>query len=165
MPNKIFARISAHRPAFKRILSQLAARELGDLKKINELNRSLVAVTVKAPLPLLCTIVLDCNGPLTPVDQWHSVLTEDPDGWTHKICANTSGMFLHALAEKDMIVKLFVHGVAPPLVHEMHDLVFCSSPEAAQVVLTPGTPPGWVKFEYNDGPAYSVNLTEYVIQS
>lgn len=164
MTNKIFARISAHRPAFKRILSQLAARETGNLKKLNELDRSLIAVTVKAPLPLLCTVVLDCNGPLTPVDQWHSVLTEDPDGWTHKICASTSGMPLHALAEKDMIVKLFVHGVAPPLVHEMHDLVF-SRPEAAQVVLIPGTPPGCIRFEYDDGPAYSVDLTEYVIQS
>lgn len=164
MPNKIFARISAHNPAFTRILEQLAARQLGSATKIRELDRSLIAVTIKAPLPLRCTISVRCRGLLTHLDTWHSSPTEDYHGWTHRIFPMTTGMPLYAMQQQEMNVILYVHGVAPPLADEHHDLVFCQ-PDAAEVALTPGTHPGWVIFEYDVGPAFSADLRDYVIIS
>lgn len=164
MPNKIFAKLTAHHPAFRSILQQLASRQTGEVIKICEFDRSLVAVTVKAPLPLRCTISIDCKGLLTHLDTWHSSPTEDPSGWTHGICPITTGMPLYALEQQEMFIILSIHGVAPPGADQDHDLIFCR-PDAAEVALTPGTHPGWVDFEYDAGPPYSVDLTEYVIQS
>ncbi len=164
MPNKIFAKVTAHRLAFKDILKQLASRQTGQVTKICELDRSLFAVTVRAPLPLMCTISIDCKGLLTNLDTWHSSPTEDLNGWTHRIFPIITGMPLYAMQQQEMNVILSVHGVAPPLADQDHDLIF-RRPDAAEVAVTPGTHPGWVVFEYDVGPAYSVDLTDYIMKT